>query len=90
MAQVARAGCEDGVGEEERRGALEWRADCVLPRVRITDAPVLRLRGYMLDVSRNRVPLLGELKRVVDMISKLKMNALQVNEGTIILCPIYR
>lgn len=46
--------------------------------LRIVDAPAMRWRGVMLDVSRAKVPTLDTLKRVVDMISFYKLNMLQL------------
>ena len=53
-------------------------AGCLLPHVEVSDSPALRYRGFMLDVSRNRVPTLGTLKELVDRLSALKFNALQL------------
>jgi hypothetical protein len=49
-----------------------------LPAVHIEDAPALRWRGVMLDVSRGKVPRLATLKRIVDVIASYKLNMLQL------------
>ncbi len=50
----------------------------VLPCVVIEDAPDLAYRGFYQDVSRGRIPTLATLKRLVDRLSALKMNSLQL------------
>lgn len=40
----------------------------------IKDKPDLKVRGYMQDISRNKVPTLDTLKYIVDVMSDLKMN----------------
>lgn len=49
-----------------------------VPAIRIQDYPGLRLRGFMMDVSRNKVPKLSTLKSIVDMLSYLKYNQLHL------------
>jgi len=49
-----------------------------LPAVRITDAPVFKVRGVMIDVSRDRVPTMRHLFAIVDQIAALKANHLQL------------
>ncbi len=44
----------------------------------INDCPALKNRGYMLDVSRSRIPKLSYLKELVDMMAALKYNQLQL------------
>ncbi|HVR30693.1 MAG TPA: family 20 glycosylhydrolase [Thermoanaerobaculia bacterium] len=44
----------------------------------VEDWPDFRERGVMLDVSRNKVPSLATLKRLVDLLSSLKINQLQL------------
>jgi hexosaminidase len=48
--------------------------DCVL----IEDAPKIHRRGYMLDVSRDRMPTMGEFRRVIDQLARLKYNHLEL------------
>ena len=49
-----------------------------LPCFEISDAPVLPLRGYYLDISRGRVPRLDMLKRRIRLLASLKINHLQL------------
>ena len=48
------------------------------PCLRIDDAPAFAVRGVMLDVSRDRVPTLEELLRLVDQLAAWKVNHLQL------------
>lgn len=56
---------------------IDWREGC-LPIVDIEDYPDFPNRGLMVDISRNKVPTLGTLKKIVDLIARLKMNMLQL------------
>ena len=58
--------------------AIELQADAPLPCVRVADAPGLRVRGAMLDVSRNRVPTMETLFRIVERLADWKYNQLQL------------
>ena len=49
-----------------------------LPCLKITDQPVLRRRGFMLDISRCKVPTMEELFRLVDLLALLGYNELQL------------
>jgi hypothetical protein len=49
-----------------------------LPGVEIEDEPVIARRGFMLDVSRDRVPTMAHLRDLVDRLALLKMNHLQL------------
>lgn len=49
-----------------------------LPGLRVVDAPAFSARGVMLDISRNRVPTLESLLRLVDLLASLKINQLQL------------
>lgn len=44
----------------------------------ISDKPDLKIRGLMLDISRTKVIKLSELKKVVDLLSDLKYNHLEL------------
>lgn len=66
---------------------LQWLADnpppdrgvpTSLPAVRIEDQPGFRHRGLLIDVSRNRVPTMESLFRLVDTMAALKLNQLQL------------
>lgn len=50
----------------------------MLPCLVIEDAPVLAVRGYMLDISRDRVPTKQHLREIVDLLASLKYNHLQL------------
>lgn len=49
-----------------------------LPFAEISDEPYYRIRGYMLDISRNKIPTLAHLKQKADMLCGLKMNHLEL------------
>lgn len=49
-----------------------------IPCCRIQDAPTLKMRGYMLDVSRGRIPNMQTLRTLVDLLAKFKYNQLQL------------
>lgn len=46
--------------------------------VKIYDCPSIKNRGYMLDISRGRIPKLSHLKRIIDLLADLKYNQLQL------------
>ena len=52
--------------------------DNEIPKLEIEDFPSLKNRGYMLDVSRGKIPKYSELIRVVDYMADLKYNQLQL------------
>ncbi|HHX78879.1 MAG TPA: family 20 glycosylhydrolase [Acholeplasmataceae bacterium] len=49
-----------------------------LQTVEINDYPDLSIRGLLLDISRNKVPKLETVYKVVDLMSDLKMNHLEL------------
>lgn len=49
-----------------------------IPGLHIEDSPDLAVRGYMLDISRGRVPTMGYLRRLVDLLSLVRINQLQL------------
>jgi hypothetical protein len=49
-----------------------------LPALEVHDWPTLPYRGLMLDVSRRKVPTLATLKMLVQELSQLKLNVLQL------------
>ena len=53
-------------------------AEGALPCLRITDYPDLPVRGFMLDISRGKVPLLSELLALVESLSALRINQFQL------------
>ncbi|MCX5775462.1 MAG: family 20 glycosylhydrolase, partial [Firmicutes bacterium] len=46
--------------------------------IEIEDAPSLAIRGYMLDISRDKIPLKADLLRLIDLLSALKYNHLEL------------
>lgn len=44
----------------------------------IEDKPAIQRRGYMLDVSRDRMPTMHELRRLIDQLARLKYNHLEL------------
>ena len=49
-----------------------------LPYVRIEDSPALPRRGYMLDISRGRMPKPETIKGMIDFLAALKYNEFQL------------
>ena len=82
--EVAPAGIE--VRARDAAGALHairtlaqlWPADGDLGCVAIRDWPDFARRGFMLDVSRDRVPTLATLRELIDRMAALKLNVLQL------------
>lgn len=71
----------DAEGERYGLAALEQirqQSGDSLPRLRIRDWPDFVVRGYMLDISRDRVPTRATLERIVDLLSLLRVNHLQL------------
>lgn len=67
-------------GERAARATIAQlqRQYFVLPCLEIEDWPDVRTRGFMLDVSRCRVPTMESLAREVRLLSKLKLNHFQL------------
>lgn len=57
---------------------LEMQCAGAIPSCEITDAPGLAVRGFMLDISRGKVPTLATLLELVDLLALFKMNQLQL------------
>jgi len=56
-----------------------WTADSSsLPCLTMSDGPALPVRGFMLDVSRGKVPTMAELLRLVEGLHALRANQLQL------------
>ncbi len=74
--------CGDPAGEHHGQATLaQLRLQSpagVWPGCDITDHPVFATRGVMLDVSRDRIPTLGELQRVIRQLAGWKINHLQL------------
>ncbi|MBQ8311261.1 MAG: family 20 glycosylhydrolase [Clostridia bacterium] len=49
-----------------------------LPFCEIYDKPQFARRGYMLDISRARIPKVETIKRLIDLLSELKYNEFQL------------
>ncbi len=49
-----------------------------LPCVSIEDSPAFPVRGFLLDVSRGKVPTMETLRAMVDLLAGLKVNQLQL------------
>ena len=52
--------------------------DGKLQGVRVEDQPSMNRRGFMLDVSRCKVPRMDELFRLIELIARLGYNELQL------------
>ncbi len=57
---------------------LRQFGDAPLPCLLVEDAPLFPVRGAMLDISRDRVPTMGTLFSMVDSLSEMKLNHLQL------------
>ncbi|MBR7133514.1 MAG: family 20 glycosylhydrolase [Clostridia bacterium] len=49
-----------------------------LPCLHITDSPEFKVRGYMLDVARCKIPKLETIYHVIDILASLKYNQFQL------------
>lgn len=49
-----------------------------IPCIRVEDEPAFAVRGVMLDVSRDRIPTMAQLRETVDLLASLKINHLQL------------
>ncbi len=70
----------DHAGERHARATLSQLGalPVPIPAMHIEDEPAFATRGFMLDISRNRVPTMGTLFRLVDLLASLKFNHLQL------------
>ncbi len=73
------AGSEAGL-EHGRRVLDQLRRQCgdALPCLRIEDEPDFKVRGFMLDISRGKVPTNEALRNLVRQLAALKYNHLQL------------
>lgn len=53
---------------------IQQSPDGKLPCLTIEDAPQLKVRGFMLDISRNKVPQEKTIKSLIDLLADLKYN----------------
>ncbi len=49
-----------------------------VPCADIADAPALPVRGFMLDISRDKVPTMASLRELIELLASLKFNQLQL------------
>jgi hypothetical protein len=63
---------------EETLRQIRVQSGVTLPALRIADAPDFPVRGYMLDVSRDRVPTRETLARLVELLALLRLNHLEL------------
>lgn len=49
-----------------------------LPCLEIEDSPSFATRGFMLDISRDKVPTMDSLRETIDLLASLKFNHLQL------------
>lgn len=56
-----------------------------IEEVEIEDFPSIKNRGYMLDISRGKLPTLDYLKGLVDLLASLKYNELQLYLDAIVV-----
>lgn len=49
-----------------------------IPEMKITDWPDMEVRGVMLDISRDKIPSMETLYRIIDFLSMMKYNHLQL------------
>ena len=54
------------------------RTEGKLPYINIEDKPALPRRGYMLDISRGRMPKVDTIKGMIDFLAALKYNGFQL------------
>lgn len=73
--------CNDLAGEHAARATLRQlhtQYGDTWPRMEISDFPTFPTRGFMLDVSRCRVPTMREFFDIIDLLASLKFNHLQL------------
>ncbi|MEE2664321.1 MAG: glycoside hydrolase family 20 zincin-like fold domain-containing protein [Myxococcota bacterium] len=70
----------DEVGLRYARATLAQlaRSPAPVPALEIRDWPDFAVRGYMLDISRDRVPTRETLERIVDVLDVLRINHLEL------------
>ncbi len=62
-----------------------------LPCLTIEDEPDLKIRGYLLDISRNKIPTLKTLTQLIDLLADLKYNHFELYvEGFAFLYPSFQ
>ncbi len=48
--------------------------DGAIPGIRFRDVPALRRRGFLLDISRGKVPKVDTLRRIIELLARLRYN----------------
>lgn len=48
--------------------------DRVIPAVHLRDGPALRRRGFLLDISRGKVPRMDTVRRIIELLARLRYN----------------
>ncbi|MBQ4088377.1 MAG: family 20 glycosylhydrolase [Clostridia bacterium] len=73
------AACDEGIfrAATTLRQLIMRNSGCV-PHMHIHDKPELGRRGYMLDISRGRMPKPETIKRMIDLLAELKYNEFQL------------
>jgi hexosaminidase len=61
-----------------------------IPCIHIEDGPRIPVRGVMLDISRDRVPTMETLKRLIDLWGELKINQVQLYTEHTFAYPAHR
>ncbi|WP_269540297.1 beta-N-acetylhexosaminidase [Cerasicoccus fimbriatus] len=64
--------------EQTLQQITEQSPEAGLPCLKISDWPDFTNRGYMLDISRDRVPTMPQLYRLIDTLATLRYNQLQL------------
>jgi hypothetical protein len=80
---VAEAEASDDAGLAHARTTFEQlvrlaEASTSFPAIEIVDWPDFPRRGFLLDVSRSRVPTMATLEALIDRLASLKVNELQL------------
>lgn len=69
---------------------IAYQSDSMVPYLEIRDEPELKTRGFMLDISRNKIPELETLKDYVDLLSAINYNHFELYvEGLSYLYPTF-
>jgi hypothetical protein len=78
--QIRICGDKNGLrhGRDTLRQIQEQAGEGPLPCMEIRDEPSLRVRGFMLDISRCKVPTMETLRNLVLLLAKLRYNQLQL------------
>ena len=73
--------CRDAAGERYARDTLrqlEIACPGAVPELEVLDWPEFPVRGYMLDISRDRVPTRETLAEIVRFLGRIRINHLQL------------